>query len=125
MKKALLLLSICAITFCMYFVSAKSTSDSQSFSVSDNDETYKITASYNKKKDKNIQQALHRFIKPNDLFKSGDVTYDGSIKLSDNTTFDLRFFPGELKIKLDKKKNSSDAYNKMKKLSADLQEALK
>lgn len=125
MKKALLLLTICALTFCIYFVSAKGHADHQSFSVSDCEDTYKITASYDKKKDKNVQQALHRFIRPNDLFKSGDVTYDGSIKLSDNTTFDLKFLPGELKLKLDKKKNSREAYDKVKKLSVDLQEALK
>lgn len=125
MKKALVLLTICAFTFCIYFVSAKESADKTSFSVSDSDETYKITASYNKEKQKDVQKVLHRFIKPNDLFDSGNVTYDGSIKLGDQTTFDLKFFPGELKIRLDKTKNSSASYNKMKKLSTELQDAMK
>ncbi|WP_256379095.1 hypothetical protein [Chitinophaga sp. SYP-B3965] len=36
-----------------------------------------------------------------------------------------KFFPGELKIKLDKTKNSEASYSKIKKMSEELGEALK
>lgn len=123
MKKAFGLLAACALVFCIYFVYA---TDKSSFSVSDNNERYKITATFNKSKNKDVQKVLHRFIRPNNIFAGeGTVTYDGSITLNDKTSFDIRFFPGELKIKLDKTKNSTAAYNKVKKLSEELGEALK
>lgn len=123
MKKAFGLLTACALIFCIYLVSAK---DKTSFSVSDNDETYKVTASFNKNKTKEVQKVLHRFVKPNNIFGgSGDVSYDGSIALSDKTSFDIKFFPGELKIKFDKTKNNTASYNKMKKMTEELGEAIK
>lgn len=125
MKKALVLLSALALVFCIYFVSAKEHPGRQSFSVSENDETYKIAASFNKKKNKDVQEVLHSFIKPNNIFDSGNVTYDGSITLSDKTSFDIKFLPGELKIKLDKTKNSTASYKKIKKLGEELGEVFK
>lgn len=123
MKKAFALLAVCALVFCIFFAYA---TDKTSFSVSDNNETYKITASFNKKNNKAVQRVLHRFVKPNNIFGGdGSVTYDGSITLSDKTSFDIKFFPGELKIKMDKTKNSEAAYNKMKKMSEELGEAIK
>jgi len=123
MKKAL---TAGVLILCILFAYAKVNRDNLSFSVSDSNETYKITASFDKKKNKNVQQVLHRFIKPNNIFSGdGNVTYDGSITLGDNTSFDLKFFPGELKIKMDKTKNSTASYNKMKKLSEDLGAAFK
>lgn len=123
MKKAFALLSVCALVFCIFFAYA---TDKTSLSISDNNETYKITASFDKKNNKAVQRVLHRFIKPNNIFGGeGNVTYDGTIKLGDETSFDIKFFPGELKIKMDKTKNSEASYNKMKKMSEELGEAIK
>jgi len=123
MKKAL---TACVLILCILFVYAKVNTDKTSLSISDNNETYKIVASFNKKNDKAVQRVLHRFVKPNNIFGGeGSVTYDGSITLDDKTSFDIKFFPGELKIKMDKTKNSEASYNKMKKMSEELGEAIK
>jgi hypothetical protein len=49
---------------------------------------------------------------------------DGRIALDDHAVFYIRIFPGQLKIELDKYKNSADSYYKVKSMCEGLKDMI-
>ncbi|GAB3333244.1 hypothetical protein GCM10027299_40530 [Larkinella ripae] len=125
MKLAPLLLAFSLVIGLAGFANSFTSSlDKTSFSVSESDDSYQIAATYDPAKTDKVRAALDDHLKQrNDgSFKNTDL--DATMTLSNNTIFYIKSSPGQLLIKLDKKRNSDQALARFKKLSQDLRELL-
>lgn len=118
------------MTFCLVIVMAslpfltkKINGDNISISVSESEDWYKLTADYPEEKTRKVQRCLDEYLEPSGM-SFVNARIDGDIKLDNKTYFYINTSPGTLKIKLDKRKNTTASYRRMKKLSEGLKEVL-
>jgi len=83
-------------------------------SVSENDDTYTFTASYNAANNQQVYDYINKNISPDQLGNSANDYFDVTTSLPDKTTFYIKESPGKLKIKLDKRRNSTASYYRIK-----------
>jgi hypothetical protein len=100
-------------------------SDDVSISVSDTDDTYTFKASFNEDYTGKVQDYINHSIKPNGLFKSTHDYFNVTTTLKDGTDFYIKESPGDLKIVIDKRKNSTASYLRIKKMCDGVKEVLK
>lgn len=117
MKKLILVLvggmlvSICFFAFIFHRIISK---ENVSISIKENNNSYRIFASYERYKSKKLQKYIdaqlntHHFI--------GKNRVEGMITLDDHTSFYLGTTPGKLYIKFYKQDNDLYSYAKVKKL---------
>jgi NADH:ubiquinone oxidoreductase subunit D len=87
-----------------------------SITVSENGDTYKFSAYYNVENTRKVVRYINNCIKPNSLAKSENDYFDASTSLADHTQFHIKEYPGELKIELDKRKNPTASYYRIKEM---------
>ena len=87
-----------------------------SISVREDDDNYQFTANYEAANTRRVQQYINKSIEPNGLFRSENDYFDVTTSLADNTKFYIKESPGKLKITLDKKRNSTASYLRIKKM---------
>lgn len=91
---------------------------------SEYDHYYEMTAKFNPDKTTAVGKYLDNEFHSSDLsFTKGEV--DADLTLDDKTTFYMKKSPGYLKIKLDKEKNSEEAYRKVKGVMEAIEEVVK
>ena len=120
MKKLALLFSIAllAITSCDQFRTGINIKHSE------HGHYYEMTASFYPEKDDAVGKYLDRELHSGDLsFANSEV--DADITLDDKTTFYMKKSSGYLKIKLDKEKNSEQAYRKVRSALEGINEVVK
>jgi len=78
-----------------------------------------------KKKTDKVHEAVNKSMSPNGLFASVNDYLDVTTSLQDKTNFAVKASPGLIKVTLDKKTNSTAAYNRVKNMCAGIKDALK
>ena len=99
--------------------------DDLSISVSDTDDTYTFKASFNEGNTGKVQDYINDSIKPNGLFKSTHDYFNVTTTLKDGTYFYVKESPGRLKIEIDKRKNPTASYQRIKKMCEGVSTILK
>jgi hypothetical protein len=126
MKVAPILLAFCLFIALISFtkVFKESKLDRTSFSVKESDDSYQISATYDPNKTGKVQAALDDNLKQRGDASFKNTQLDATMTLSNKMNFYIKSSPGKLLIKLDKKRNSSQALARFKKLGNDLRELL-
>jgi hypothetical protein len=85
-------------------------------SVSENENTYKMSAHFARSKTKAVHEYMDKKLGyPNNVsFVNNEI--DATLTLQDKTTFYIKSYPGEIELKLDKEKNSYEAYRRVKEM---------
>lgn len=96
-----------------------------SISVKNTDDYYSYTASFAEDMTGRVQDYINHSIKPNGLFKSTHDYFNVTTTLADQTNFYVKESPGELKIELNKRKNSTASYLRIKKMCDGISNVLK
>lgn len=105
--------SSCIVSICVAMVSCGFPGGSINIRHSQYDHYYEMTAKFNPGNTTKVDRYLDQEL------SSGDMTFantemDGEITLDNKTTFYIKKSPGYLNIKLDKEKNSEEAFTKLK-----------
>lgn len=82
--------------------------------ISDSDHYYEMDAHFNKQATMPVDEFMDDKIGRNSNMSFVNTRIDGEIALDDHTNFYIKKYPGFLKIKLDKDKNSEESYQKIK-----------
>lgn len=119
MKTSLFLTVFCLIFLSGFIICSKiarnmNLNHNTSISISEAIDAYRFTAVYDVSKTREVQQYINRSIEPNGLFKSENDYFDATTTLNDRTEFHIKESPGNLKIELDRKKNSYPSYLRIK-----------
>jgi hypothetical protein len=125
MKTAAFLMTFCLVIIMasLPFLTKKINSDNISITVSEDEDWYKITADYPEVKTRKVQECLDEYLEPSGM-SFVNARIDGDIALDNKAHFYINTSPGILKIKLDKQKNSTASYRRMKKLGQRLKDVL-
>ena len=112
----------CALIICTIIASCRF-HNNVSITYNENGNYYKMKASFSRSK----TAAVERYM--DNMLASGDMSFrhtriDGEITLDDQATFYIRKRAGYLYIKLDKNKNSDDAYYKVKSMCEGIKRVL-
>ncbi len=123
MKKTNLLLAFCmlAAIASFPFLKKEMNRDNINISVKESTDEYKFSAEFNEKRSKKVQQFMDDFLDQN-TFRNAEL--DADITLDDGTKFYIELHPGEIKIKLNKRKNSLESYQKIKKMGEEIKQIL-
>ena len=129
MKTSIILTAVCLISLSAFLVFAKVSGmmdhgNNTSISINENDDTYQLKAHYNAAKTTKVQRYINNCIAPNGLFKSENDYFDVTTTLTDKTEFYIKESPGKLKIVLDKRKNSTASYIRIKKMCEGIKDQL-
>jgi stalled ribosome rescue protein Dom34 len=126
MKKSSFLVLICLLTLGISLAFTKSSADSKriSFTVTESDDFYEISAEYNKSKIEKVQFAVNKSMKPTVIFTSEKDDFSKTITLDDKTQLVVKTTPGKMKIKLDKTQNSKASLERLKSIVPRIKEAL-
>lgn len=124
MKTSMYLTAFCLMCLSIFLVCAKMMGNTGniSVSVSENDDTYKFTASFDPVTTTRILHYINSSIvstgrQPEGTYFDEDTRrIDVTTRLSDNTEFDIKESPGDVKIRLDKRKNSYASYMRIKRM---------
>ena len=76
--------------------------------ITDSEDTYKLTAVYDKSKTSNVQGAIDKSLT--------NTTVDATMTLDENMTIYIKASPGQLKLVFPKKQNSPAAYTAIKRI---------
>jgi hypothetical protein len=87
-----------------------------SISVSEDEDNYTFSAQYNRVNTGVVEHYINTCISPDRLGNSENDYIDANTSLPDKTQFYVKESPGQLKIKLDKRKNSMASYYRIKKM---------
>lgn len=109
------------IAFCLListgFATPKNSikADKIEITISEDNDTYKMVATFNEEKTLKIQKYM------DECFKSSHFSFkhtesDADITLDDKSTFYMKSAPGRLTLKLDKNKNTAEVYTRFKKM---------
>jgi S-adenosylmethionine hydrolase len=126
MKKSSFLVLICLLTLGISLAFTKSSADSKriSFTVTESDDFYEISAEYTKSKIEKVQFAVNKSLKPTVIFSSEKNDFSKTIMLEDKTQLVVKTSPGKLKIKIDKTNNSKASLERLKSMVPSVKEAL-
>ncbi|MDF2432571.1 MAG: hypothetical protein JWP44_2202 [Mucilaginibacter sp.] len=118
MKTSFYITAFCILFLSIFLVWTKFEINNHDISISvhEDDDSYKFSASYNDSNTSRIQQYINNSITPNRLAGSENDNFDATTTLADRTRFYVLEKPGRLKIELDKRKNSTASYLRIKKM---------
>lgn len=96
-----------------------------SISISDDEDEYEMDALYNRSQEHKVQVYLneHLLNKSSKSFKKHKNRSE-EITLDDNTTVYIKSYPGELRIKIDKYRNSEESCENVRQICEDLKDIL-
>jgi hypothetical protein len=124
MKKLLVSIAACvflsgALSSCYYY-----NDDDVAIKVQDNVDEYKLSARFNERKTRAVQNYIEDYTGSDDLFTSAGSEIDGDITIDNGTQVYIKCKKGRLKIKLDKDGNSYDSYENVKDMCEGIKELL-
>jgi hypothetical protein len=128
MKTTFFIATFCILSLSIFLAWTKFervNSDDLSIAVTDTDDTYKFISTFNENNTGRVQDFINNSIKPNGLFKSTHDYFDVTTTLADRTELYVKESPGKLKIELDKRKNSTASYMRIKKMCEGIGNVLK
>lgn len=125
MKTAAFLMTFCLVIImaCLPYLTKKINGDDISITVSESEDWYKISADYPEEQTRKVQRCMDEYLEPSGM-SFVNARIDGDIALDNKANFYINTSPGTLKIKLDKQKNSTASYRRMKKLGEELKDIL-
>ena len=91
---------------------------------SESDKYYSMDAYFNKNQTREVDEYLDRRIGRKSNMSFDNSRIDATITLDDHTSFYLKKFPGVLKIKLDKDRNSNESYHEIKSMCIGIKKVL-
>lgn len=92
--------------------------------VSDSEHYYKMYAHFNPGETRKLEKYMDSEIGRRSKMSFINTRIDGQLSLDGHTTFYIKKYPGYLEIKLDKDKNSANAYYSIKNLCEGIKQAL-
>jgi hypothetical protein len=95
--------------------------DNVKISVNETVDVYKFSAEFNKSQSKKVQEYMDDFLNQH-TFRNAEI--DADITLDDRTKFYAKVIPGEVKIKLNKDKNTVESYHKIKEMGEGIKRVL-
>ena len=116
MKTSFLLTAFCLISLSVFLVWTKFEVNNHNTvgSVSEDADSYVFSASYGTEMTGRIYNYVNKSISPNQLGNSESDYFDVTTSLDDKTEVHIKESPGKLKIMLDKRKNPSASYYRIK-----------
>jgi len=97
--------------------------DDVSISIKEDDNEYRLSARFDDRKTRAIQNYICEFAEQRNFFKAGHHI-DGTVTLDDNTRVYIKSYEGHLKIKFDKEENSDESYEKVQEMCEGIKELL-
>jgi hypothetical protein len=128
--KTLRLTTICLLSVVLFHCHSgrnKSTvvsDENTSVEISENENLYKLEASFEKNKVMDVYRYINSSLEPQSLFTSEDDRVDVSMTLGDGTTFRIKAYGGELSLAFDKRSNSRESYKRIKELCDGVKEVV-
>ena len=115
-----------AILFCVLIIVISCGFPGGSISIkhSQYDHYYEMTAKFNPDKTDEVDRYLDKEL-PGGNMSFVNTEMDGDITLDNKTTFYIKKSPGYLNIKFDKKKNSEEAFTKVKSVLEGINEVVR
>jgi hypothetical protein len=96
-----------------------------SISIQEDEEEYKLSAHFEDRKTRAVQNFIREYTASAINFRSGNNNYiDATVTLDDNTRFYIKSYEGRLKIKFDKEQNSEESYEKIKEMCEGVKDLL-
>lgn len=90
--------------------------DGFSTTVNDDPDTYTFTAQYDRRQTGKIESFINKSISPDQMGSSENDYVDANTSLNDNTRFYIKESPGRLKIRIDKRANTTASVYRIKKM---------
>ena len=127
MKTSFFIAAFCLVALSIFvgWVKFERNSGDISIAAKDTDDTFTYTASFDEDYTGRVQDYINHSIKPNGLFKSTHDYFNVTTTLKDGTDFYIKESPGDLKILIDKRKNSTSSYLRIKKMCEGVSNVLK
>ena len=122
MKK--LSFKLCVLVICTTIISCGFPGGSVSIKHSQYDHFYEMTAKFNSQKTTQVERYLDKELSVGDM-SFVNTGMDGEITLDNKTTFYIKKSPGYLRIKFDKKKNSDEAFTKIRSVCEGINEVVR
>ena len=118
MKTSFFLALICLVSLSVFVAWSRfgANNHNTSISITETDNSYKLTAYFNINSTQKVWRYINDCIAPNALGKSENDYFDVTTSLQDKTEFYIKESPGKLKIELNKKKNTTASYLRIKKM---------
>jgi hypothetical protein len=125
MKKVLILVAA-GVFLANFFSSCFNYHDNDvSISIQEDEEEYKLSAHFEDRKTRAVQNFIKEYTASTVNFKSKGNNYvDATVTLDDNTKFYIKSYEGRLKIKFDKEQNSEESYEKIKEMCEGVKDLL-
>ena len=95
-----------------------------SISYNDADNYYSMKANFSKAKTRMVERYMDRMLGDATSMSFVNTRIDGNLALDDHTVFYLKKYPGYIKIKLDKDKNSQEGYEEIREMCEGMKEVL-
>jgi hypothetical protein len=125
MKKAFILIAASVFFVNIFSSCFRYHSNDVSISIQEDEEQYRLSAHFEDRKTRAVQNYIREYTASTVNFKSRGNNYvDATVTLDDNTRFYIKSKQGQLKIKLDKEENSAESYEKIKEMCEGVKELL-
>ena len=124
MKKNSLVLACNLFVLCFSLSCSQFNDHDINIQVNDSDHYYKIVAHFSKNKTRNIERYMDDKIGRASNMSFINTRINGELALDDHTVFYIKKYPGFVEIKLDKDKNSDEAYYTMKSMGEGIKKVL-
>ncbi|MEO6631706.1 MAG: hypothetical protein ABIN13_08295 [Mucilaginibacter sp.] len=127
MKASFFIAAFCLVALSIFvgWIKYQHSNGDISIAVKNTDDYYSYTASFDEDMTGHVQDYINYSIKPNGLFKSTHDYFNVTTTLADQTNFYVKESPGELKIELNKRKNSTASYLRIKNMCDGISNVLK
>lgn len=127
MKASFFIAAFCLVALSIFvgWIKYQRNNGNISISVKNTDDYYTYTASFDEAMTGHVQDYINYSIKPNGLFKSTHDYFNVTTTLADQTNFYVKESPGQLKIELNKRKNSTASYLRIKNMCDGISNVLK
>ena len=122
MKKLVPLITLIALA-CITLLSCHHDRDI-SITYNDDDGFYSMNAYFDRRKIREVERYMDRMLGDVSNTSFVNTRIDGTIALEDHTIFYLKKLPGHIKIKLDKYKNSEEAYERVREMCEGMKDVL-
>jgi hypothetical protein len=99
---------------CIIGISCLHNDHNTDISISESDHYYSMDAHFSTRQMRNVEEYMDNRIGRRSNMSFVNSRIDGTLALDDHTTFYIKKYPGRLEIKLDKDKNSYEAYQGIK-----------
>jgi hypothetical protein len=97
-------------------------SDKTSVSVTEDDKSYALSVEYNPELADKVNKCLDAGIAKGTSFSFKNTRLDATMTLDNGASFYAKNSPGKLILKFDKRKNSTELYNRVKKMVEEIKD---